>query len=119
MISAARRTRFPGLLALEGEVTGGTEGEAESGGTAGRTRLAGNWLERFVDQSGAALIREIVPQPVERHDEALPRSYQVVDMGKAPEYPRNEAGQAKLPNRDDGRFSANSREITIVPVFER
>src|SRR3954454_3343902 len=75
-------------------------------------------LQRFVNQSGAALIREIVPQPVERHDDTLSRPYQVVDMGNAPEDPGNEAGQANLPNGDDRGFTTNSREVTIVPVFE-
>src|SRR5258707_5310266 len=75
--------------------------------------------KRAGDQASAALEGEIGPQPVERHDDAVPEADQKVDVRDHPDQPGHKAAQPNPAKIDDGGFAPDGGEIAIVAISER
>src|SRR5262249_21166504 len=68
------------------------------------------------DQAGAALQRQVFPNPSEGHHDAVSHADQEKDVSRAPECPSDEDRQMKLAERSDGAFAPDRREIAEVAV---
>src|SRR5258707_9202162 len=71
------------------------------------------------DQPHAALEGDVIPQPGERHDEAVADLDQEIDVHQAPEQPAEEAGELEPAELHHGRMAADGREIALVAIVER
>src|ERR1043165_1829807 len=71
------------------------------------------------DQPRAALIGQVGPKPVERHDQAVAEADQEIDVGNAPHQPGDAPGQPQPAEIDDGLAPSDRREVAVVAVAER
>ena len=71
------------------------------------------------DQPRAALERDVVPRPVERHDDAVAEADEEVDVRDAPQQPGEEAGERQPAELDDGALAPDGRERAGILEAER
>ena len=71
------------------------------------------------DEARTSAEGHIVPQPAERHGDAISQADQEVDMGQAPEHPAGKSLQGQMPQPYHGSFSADRGEVPLMSVVER
>src|SRR3954462_12263824 len=71
------------------------------------------------DQSPRALVAGVDPEPAQRDAEAMAQADQEVDVGDAPDPPRDGAAQLDAAEVDHGKPLADLREAAGVLVAER
>src|SRR3984893_16229303 len=71
------------------------------------------------DEARAALEGDVVPQPDERHHEAVPDLDQEEDVDDAPEQPAEESAQLQRPELHDRGAPPDGGEIALVTIAER
>src|SRR5215218_453985 len=71
------------------------------------------------DQPGGALVAGVDPEPAQGDAEAVAQADQEVDVGNAPDPPRNGAAQLDAAEVDHGEPLADLREAAGVLVAER
>src|SRR5579859_4536054 len=71
------------------------------------------------DEAGAAIAREINPQPAQRHGQTIAQADQKINVRQAPYPPGEPAADFEPSEVDDRRALADGREIAGVPVAKR
>lgn len=71
------------------------------------------------DEAGSTLEGEIVPEPTERDNEAVPDSDQEINVCQAPKEPSKNARQVEATECHHGCFAPYRGRIAVVPILER
>src|SRR5262249_11115730 len=71
------------------------------------------------DEPRAALKRDVVPQPCERHDEPILDADQEIDVGQTPEQPSDKALEAQIAELHHRRPPPDGGEIADRPITKR
>src|SRR3954468_22185406 len=71
------------------------------------------------DQPGAALLARVDPQPVDRDAEPVAQADQEIDVGDAPDPPRQRAAQFYAPEIDHRQPLADLRQVARMLVRKR
>jgi len=75
-------------------------------------------LMRFLDQPGAAPVRDPRPDPIEIHRQSVPRADEEEEMNDAPQHPGDEALQLDPVEVGDRRRASNHGELSGILVYE-
>src|SRR5690606_37958861 len=71
------------------------------------------------DEAGAALKREVGPDPVQGHCNAIAKADQIIDVGRAPHDPAYEALEVEAVEICNRRAASNRGEVAVILVTER
>src|ERR1035437_5768390 len=70
------------------------------------------------NQARAAVAREVVVHPLDKHQQAIFELHQVHEVHEDPGKPGGEAGDVQLTEFGHGPIAADGREIALVEVVE-
>src|SRR5215475_5308075 len=70
------------------------------------------------DQTAAALVAQVYPQPVEDNAQPVAQADQEINVRKAPDPPSDCAAQLDPTEIDDGQPLADRRQATSMPVMK-
>src|SRR5438270_551810 len=74
------------------------------------------WVVDLCDETGAAVPRDVNPQPAQGDRQAIAQADQKIDVGQAPDPPSKPSADLQPTEVDDRRAFADGREIAGMPI---
>src|SRR5437016_7552338 len=92
------------------------------------TRLVSDWSSDVCssdlslhrrDEPRGTLVEEVIPRPVQQHEQLVAKSDELDDVDHQPHHPRREPGEPDPPDVGDGGVPTDGREGAGIAVAER
>src|SRR4030095_6301548 len=73
----------------------------------------------FGDQSDLVLVKEVIPGPVDEHQNAIAKTNQTIDVQEDPDHPGDESAERHTPNARDRRIASDGGKQARIFIMKR
>lgn len=73
----------------------------------------------FGDQSDLIFVKNVIPSPVDEHQNPIAKAYHAKDVQEDPDYPGDESAERYAPDARDRRIASDGSKQALVFVMKR